>query len=388
MLSANQQQGLFDTPDFSKAVEAFVRGIVASPSRPSPGELVAKLDKRFGSKARWDLERLIWLVAHDPKIPRFDRDYLASLLADDNLSKALRGEDVPESKKKISTIDELFRHSKLYRNSGAFNELIRFMGRFREYAPYNNMLVRLQNPSCSFYAREKDWYERFNRHLIDDARPMLILAPKHPVLLVYDVDQTEGAELPKELQDFARFEGEWDPAWLSNAVGNAAGHRIRVDFRTSLKHERGLRDVGAQIGRLENADRHTRRAGCPSRFGVLCHELAHILLGHLGTDWDQWWPGWLNLDKRTVEIEAESVAYIVTSHLGLKGSSAAYVSRHLKDGKVPERISRLHRQSRRTHRADGDRQNAATAPTASAEEEAASKTIIIAGRIRPCRTGL
>jgi hypothetical protein len=24
---------------------------------------------------------------------------------------------------------------------------------FRDYAPYNNMLVKLQNPSCSFYAR-------------------------------------------------------------------------------------------------------------------------------------------------------------------------------------------------------------------------------------------
>ena len=75
-----------------------MRGIVASPSRPSPGELVAKLDREIGPKARWDLERLVWLVAHDPKIPRFDRDYLVSLVADDNLSKALRGEDVPESK--------------------------------------------------------------------------------------------------------------------------------------------------------------------------------------------------------------------------------------------------------------------------------------------------
>ena len=57
--------------------------------------------------------------------------------------------------KKISTIDELFRHSKLYQNSDAFNELVKFMGRFRDYAPYNNMLVRLQNPSCRFYARAR-----------------------------------------------------------------------------------------------------------------------------------------------------------------------------------------------------------------------------------------
>jgi hypothetical protein len=61
----------------------------------------------------------------------------------------------------------------------------------------------------------------------------------------------------------------------------------------------------------------------PSQFGVLCYELAHILLGHLGTDWDQWWPGRMN--RQTVEIEAEAVACIVTSHLGLKASSTVYV---------------------------------------------------------------
>jgi hypothetical protein len=191
LTSVGQQQDLFDAPDFSKAVAAFVRGIVASPSRPSPAELVTKLDKEVGPKARWDLEGMVRLVADDPKISRSDRDYLSSLLGDDNLSKALRGEDVPESNK-TSTIDELFQHSKLYQDSGEFNELVQFMGRFREYAPYNNMLVRLQNPACSFFARAKDWDERFKRYLKEDARPMLILAPMHPVLLVYDIDQTKG----------------------------------------------------------------------------------------------------------------------------------------------------------------------------------------------------
>jgi len=327
-----------DTPDFSQAVEAFLRGVVASPTRPSPAELIAKLDKDIGPKARWDLEKLIRFVADDQKISQSDRAYLSSLLANNNLAKALRGEDVPDSKK-ISSIDELFRHSLLYRNSGKFNELIRFMGRFREYAPYNNMLVRLQNPSCSFYARAEDWYDRFKRYLIEDARPMLILAPMHPVLLVYDIDQTEGAELPKELRDFSKFEGKWNPTWLSNAVDNAAGHRICVQFKTLSSTNSGFATLARGSG--EEKMRIAIHDGLdePSRFGVLCHELAHILLGHLGTDWDQWWPGRLNLDKRTVEIEAESVAYIVTNHLGLKGSSVAYVSRHLKSGEVPQSVS-------------------------------------------------
>jgi hypothetical protein len=109
--------------------------------------------------------------------------------------------------------------------------MIEFMARFRDYAPYNNMLVRLQNPSCGFYATAKDWQGRFRRKIKEDARPMLILAPGHPVMLVYDLDQTQGDTLPKELLEFSHFEGEWEEQWLSRLIGNASGHRIRVDFK-------------------------------------------------------------------------------------------------------------------------------------------------------------
>jgi hypothetical protein len=78
----------------------------------------------------------------------------------------------------------------------------------------------------------------------------------------------------------------------------------------------------------------------PSRYGVLCHELAHIYLGHLGGDRDNWWPSRAGVDRRTAEIEAETVAYITTQQLGLSGSSVAYVSRYLKEGeRLPNTIS-------------------------------------------------
>jgi len=78
----------------------------------------------------------------------------------------------------------------------------------------------------------------------------------------------------------------------------------------------------------------------PSRFGVLCHELAHILLGHLGSEYDNWWPGRRRLGRAAVEVEAEAVAWIVTTRLGLVGSSAEYVSRHLTcNGSTPAGVS-------------------------------------------------
>lgn len=40
-----------------------------------------------------------------------------------------------------------------------------------------------------------------------------------------------------------------------------------------------------------------------------------------------------------MEIEAEAVAFIVTMRAGLTGSSAAYVSRYLPEGKIPSSVS-------------------------------------------------
>ena len=77
----------------------------------------------------------------------------------------------------------------------------------------------------------------------------------------------------------------------------------------------------------------------PSRCGVLCHELAHILLGHLGTDADHWWPARTRLSRDAIEVEAESVAWIVMNRLGLSGASEAYVSRHIRDGQTPAGVS-------------------------------------------------
>ncbi|HWI57247.1 MAG TPA: hypothetical protein VNZ22_08470 [Bacillota bacterium] len=76
-----------------------------------------------------------------------------------------------------------------------------------------------------------------------------------------------------------------------------------------------------------------------SRFATLCHELAHIYLGHLGGDRDGWWPSRINLDQSTVEIEAEAVAYIVSIRLGLRPSSDAYLSNYLEGGTVPPSVS-------------------------------------------------
>jgi hypothetical protein len=253
------------------------------------------------------------------------------MLQSDDWRHASRGAAQP-GRDIVSTIDGLFQASTVYRYSAAFREMVTFMANFREYAPFNNMLVRLQNPTCSFFATEQDWVKRFQRRLKQDARPMVILAPMHPVMLVYDLDSTEGPPLPEELQQFAHFEGEWDLKRLARTARNAfIRDLIRVETTRLSSANAGFATVSP--GNDGSKIRICLHEGLDeaSRYGVLLHELAHVYLGHLGGDEDGWWPSRGDLAHRAMEVEAEAVAYIVGRRAGLKGTSPQYVSRYLDD---------------------------------------------------------
>ena len=90
------------------------------------------------------------------------------------------------------------------------------------------MLVKFQNPSCSYFATAKHWWCEFRREVKDDALPLLILAPMHPLMPVFDLDQTEGPPLPRELRDFALTTGEFNYKWMENLLANAERDQILV----------------------------------------------------------------------------------------------------------------------------------------------------------------
>jgi hypothetical protein len=328
---------LFDSAAVGLVVSV-IRTMLESAARPSARELLRHVERQLSKDVHSRFEAAVSDLSESNDLRRADQAYFKGMLADGSVADALRGKGAADDET-VSSIDALLRQSAIYRSSEGFRQMVAFMGRFRDYSPYNVMLVRLQNPSCGFFATERDWNKRHKRHLIEDARPMLILAPMHPVLLVYEVDQTKGVPLPAHLTEFAHFEGKWNPKWLSNLVENAGRHRLRVTFKT-LSSTNG----GFASNRSGDASSKMRIAvhdklDEPSRFGVLVHEIAHVLLGHLGSDYDHWWPGRFNLDTASAEIEAETVAHIVTARFGLSGSSAAYLSGYVKGSAVPQSVS-------------------------------------------------
>src|SRR5688500_16570738 len=101
-----------------------------------------------------------------------------------------------------SLLDQLITDSKLYTRSQDYKDLLDFVVRLRNFAPFNAMLLQVQKPGLTYAASARDWRERFGRAPREGARPLLILWPFGPVALVYDVTDTEGGGLPEDVAAF------------------------------------------------------------------------------------------------------------------------------------------------------------------------------------------
>ena len=116
--------------------------------QPSAWDLLQTIEEKVGWKARCLVKDVLEaLLGSTPALPRAVREYLQSLRTSSDLDAALRGTDAPK-KEVASTVDMLLRRSKVYSDSGQFREMISFMARFRDYAPYNTTTC-----SCIFRIR-------------------------------------------------------------------------------------------------------------------------------------------------------------------------------------------------------------------------------------------
>ena len=92
-----------------------------------------------------------------------------------------------------SLLGRLISDSRLYTRSEDYYQLLQFVIRLRNFAPFNAMLLQVQKPGLSYAASALDWRERFGRFPKRGARPLLILWPFGPVALVYQTCSTPKA---------------------------------------------------------------------------------------------------------------------------------------------------------------------------------------------------
>ena len=228
-----------------------------------------------------------------------------------------------------SLLDDLFAKSRLYRKSKDYGELLDFVVRLRNFAPFNAMLLQVQKPGLSYAASERDWYVRFGRTPKEAARPLLILWPFGPVALVYDVMDTDGDELPEDVTSFVA-RGHIDEQkiqrirsllarkrieWITIDAGDLRAGSIRSIYRASSDKE-------SSRYRLQTNKNHSAAV----QFTTLAHELGHLYLGHLGPDSRLKIPERARPAHALREVEAESVAYIVCKRNGVEPKSQSYLS--------------------------------------------------------------
>lgn len=228
-------------------------------------------------------------------------------------------------------LDQLLTESRLYKSGQDYRDLLDFVGKFPQFAPFNAMLLQIQKPGLSFATSAYDWKRLFNRTIKLDARPLLIMWPFSPVALVYDVLDTEGKELPQDVMAFyAR--GTIDAGTLASFRASLEKKNIQWDEIDAGDNKAG------SIRMIECADPKSKKGRNRYRMGInknhqpavqfstLAHELAHLFLGHLGADKP------LNIADRSrfghdqKEIEAESTAYLVCKRNGVTPGSERYLS--------------------------------------------------------------
>ena len=225
-------------------------------------------------------------------------------------------------------------------DSDRYKEYLSKMSKLHHYSFNNTVLILMQRPDATMVAGMNSWRENFNRTIVKGSKSITVLAPapyKHTVekpdvdadgnyrydsdgnvitkktvvevpsfkpVWVFDVSDTQGEPIPTLGVDELKGSVEnYDK--LLEAVISASPVPVEFDRITS----------GAK-GYYSDIDKKIVISEGMSELQVLktcCHEVSHSLLHtaeRLKSTGDM-------SDKRTFEVEAESIAYTVCSYLGL-----------------------------------------------------------------------
>jgi hypothetical protein len=259
-----------------------------------------------------------------------------------------------------TALDELFTLARKYNSSDAYLELMRFVGRFRFYSPFNAMLIQTQMPGAHFVCTALRWQRDYHREIKIGARPIVILQPMGPILFVFDVSDTaplpNARPLPIRVEDPFKVRTGKIGGQLALTIDNAKRDGVRVSERADGSQSAGSIQWASKGQYLEFkiAQKPLQRSAqiplwfelllnsvlsVEAQYGTLVHELAHLYCGHMGTPNARWWPDRQNLSLAVREFEAESVSYLVCTRLGIDTASDEYLAGYARRSPVTPPIS-------------------------------------------------
>ncbi|MBR6862352.1 MAG: hypothetical protein IKM73_13630 [Acidaminococcaceae bacterium] len=217
-------------------------------------------------------------------------------------------------------------------------------------APYNAMLVHIQNPGSVFVASAADWKNRFGRKPKLGARPLVILRPFGPVAFVYDAGDTEGAPLPPEIIEPFRatgtiYDGEMVRfvrslyfsgfAYVEQDYGTElAGYVQTINSSGTYTRKNTEKEFLLPFGIVVNKNLQNA-----AKIATIYHELGHVFCGHLPAPELKYLPQRHGLSIEAREFEAESVCWLLCERQGIQNPSAEYLSNYLENNNTIPNIS-------------------------------------------------
>ena len=226
---------------------------------------------------------------------------------------------------------------KEFLDSDKYKDYLTKMSQLNNYSNRNLRLILAQNPEARQVASFKQWKENFDRYVKKGEKALRIFKPmtkikkdenNQPILdkngkpetvtffglvPVFDVSQTEGKEMPKAAEVKEQLT-DLDYANLYRALmAIAKENDVSVRFEEMENNKHGYYSV------LENQivlrSNEMNKAQIIKTF---LHEMAHAELHHADN------PQKENLTRSTAELQAESVAYVVSSYYGIDTSEYSF----------------------------------------------------------------
>lgn len=269
---------------------------------------------------------------------------------------------IKRSEKVNKILTQLEHGTKELFNSERYQKYLVTFSKFTNYSINNTILIYLQNPNATLVAGYKAWETKFNRHVKQGEKRIVILAPmkykKDPddedsevyirfrTTAVFDISQTEGEELPsfspvsivKDVNGYQK---------LFTALAKTTDYKIV--FKDLAQ------EVNGKCSHLEKTIYIRKGMGESQNIKTLLHEIAHSKLHKVseahqngddtsngssasqdgnditkaGNDTSKPLPNGKDISIATLsrnekEVEAESVAFVVSTYFGIDTSSYSF----------------------------------------------------------------
>lgn len=243
--------------------------------------------------------------------------------------------DSKEKKIELKALDELFDKVKTYNHSSEYKDLLDFIVKFKNLSPFNAFLIKTQNSGVKVVMNARKWKRQYKRSIKPYARPLVILVPFGPVDFVYDVADTEGPPIPKQLEDPFMTTGTVRFGLYETVIKNLISHGFIIDEYIGHKEMAGFvqSDNGIYKIMLNKA------WDINVKLSTLFHELGHLFAGHVGATKESWWKSRTDLGETQEEFEAESISFLVCKRIGLETTSDEYLSNYMVRNEFIPKIS-------------------------------------------------